>query len=138
MFSGTDPRLRPPQLRLPRRNAASPAATPLPPPQRRFPRRNPALPCGQQSHPSPKRKLRTAGASRPRCNLSQVGHRLRGGYRPSIDQAALAAGVSLEALRARNPRSFRRLETALAELCEAIQSNTSILSPAPAGDAADT
>ena len=45
------------------------------------------------------------------------------------DQTALTTLVDLEAIRARNLRSFRRLESALSSLLEAIRCDTPIVSP---------
>ncbi len=52
-----------------------------------------------------------------------------GGYKPTRDQAALTKMVDLEAIRARELRSFRRLESAVASLLEAIRCNRPIISP---------
>ena len=52
-----------------------------------------------------------------------------GGYKPTRDQAALTRLVDLDVIRARNLRSFRRLESALSILIEAIRSDAPIASP---------
>jgi Domain of unknown function (DUF4276) len=52
-----------------------------------------------------------------------------GGYKPTRDQAALTKLVDLEVIRARKLRSFRRLESALSSLLQAIRSNRPIVSP---------
>jgi hypothetical protein len=54
---------------------------------------------------------------------------VEGGYKPTRDQAALTKLVDLEAIRSRKLRSFRRLESALSVLLEAIRSNRPIISP---------
>jgi hypothetical protein len=51
------------------------------------------------------------------------------GYKPTRDQAALTRLVDLNAIRARGLRSFRRLESAVSTLLEAIQSNRPTASP---------
>ncbi|SRR5271157_965990 len=52
-----------------------------------------------------------------------------GGYKPTRDQAALTTMVDLEVIRARKLRSFRRLESAVSSLREAIRCNSPIVSP---------
>ncbi len=52
-----------------------------------------------------------------------------GGYKPTRDQAALTRLVDLEVIRARKLRSFRRLESAVSSLREAIRCNSPIVSP---------
>jgi hypothetical protein len=52
-----------------------------------------------------------------------------GGYKPTRDQAALTRLVDLEVIRARKLRSFRRLESAVSSLLEAIRCNRPIVSP---------
>jgi hypothetical protein len=54
---------------------------------------------------------------------------VEGGYKPTRDQAALTKLVDLEVIRARNLRSFRRLESAVSSLLEAIRCNRPIVSP---------
>jgi hypothetical protein len=54
---------------------------------------------------------------------------IEGGYKPPRDQAALTRLVDLDAIRARDLRSFRRLETAVSILVHAIRSNTPTVSP---------
>jgi hypothetical protein len=51
------------------------------------------------------------------------------GYKAATDQRPLTEMVSLEAIRKRNPRSFRRFEHALAEICEAFRSGKHFVSP---------
>ncbi len=55
---------------------------------------------------------------------------VEGGYKETRDQAALTRLVDLPTIRARNLRSFRRLESALSSLTEAIRSEAHIASPA--------
>jgi len=65
----------------------------------------------------------------PRNAKGWLGTIVEGGYKPTRDQAALATLVDLEVIRARNLRSFRRLESAVSSLREAVQSNSPIVSP---------
>src|SRR5207247_2623734 len=46
---------------------------------------------------------------------------IEGGYKPTRDQAALTDLVDLQAVRKRNLRSFKRLESALAGLVSAVR-----------------
>lgn len=70
----------------------------------------------------------------PRDAKGWIGSLVEGGYKPTRDQAALIRLVDLDAIRARGLRSFRRLESALSALVEAIRSNRPIASPpGPAG-----
>ncbi len=52
-------------------------------------------------------------------------------YRQSVDQKDLARLVSLDAIRKRNPRSFRRFESAIKQLCDAFRDGQHIVSPLP-------
>jgi hypothetical protein len=52
-----------------------------------------------------------------------------GGYKPTRDQAALTKLVDLELIRSRQLRSFRRLESAVSSLLQAIRCNRPIASP---------
>ncbi len=52
------------------------------------------------------------------------------GYNPITDQEPLTRAVDLNTIRQRNLRSFRRLESALRQLVEAIRSGKHIVSPA--------
>jgi hypothetical protein len=54
---------------------------------------------------------------------------VEGGYKPTRDQAALTMLVDLEVIRARELRSFQRLESAVATLVEAIRCDRPIISP---------
>jgi Domain of unknown function (DUF4276) len=54
---------------------------------------------------------------------------VNGGYNPSRDQAAFTKLVDLEVIRARNLRSFRRLESAVSNLLQAIRCDKPIASP---------
>lgn len=55
--------------------------------------------------------------------------RVAGGYKPTRDQADMTRLVDLDVVRARNLRSFRRLESAVSSLVEAIRSDAPIASP---------
>jgi hypothetical protein len=65
----------------------------------------------------------------PRDAKRWLGTIVEGGYKPTRDQAALTKLVDLEAVRSRKLRSFRRLESALSGLLEAIRDNRHIVSP---------
>ena len=67
--------------------------------------------------------------ARPRDAKRWLRAIVAGGYNPPRDQAALTRLVDLEAIRARKLRSFRRLESAVSSLLEAIRSNRPIVSP---------
>jgi Domain of unknown function (DUF4276) len=54
---------------------------------------------------------------------------IEGGYRPTRDQAALTSLVDLSVIRARNMRSFKRLDSAVVELVAAIRAGVPIVSP---------
>ncbi len=54
---------------------------------------------------------------------------VKGGYKPTRDQAALTKLVDLDVIRSRQLRSFRRLESAVSSLLEAIRSSRAIVSP---------
>jgi hypothetical protein len=66
----------------------------------------------------------------PRGAKAWLGARMLTGYRETTHQVALTEMVSLERIRTRNPRSFRRLETALDQLIAAVRNRTPIISPA--------
>jgi hypothetical protein len=51
------------------------------------------------------------------------------GYNPVTDQELLTRAVDLDAIRQRNLRSFRRLESAVRQLVEAIRSGKHIVTP---------
>jgi hypothetical protein len=65
----------------------------------------------------------------PRDAKGWLGTIVEGGYKPTRDQAALTRLVDLEVIRARELRSFRRLESAVSSLLEAIRCNRPIVSP---------
>ena len=65
----------------------------------------------------------------PRDAKGWLGTIVEGGYKPTRDQAALTRLVDLEVIRARQLRSFRRLESAVSSLREAIRCNCPIVSP---------
>ena len=54
---------------------------------------------------------------------------IEGGYKPTRDQAELTELVDLQAVRKRKLRSFRRLESALAQLVSAIRSEKHLVTP---------
>lgn len=54
---------------------------------------------------------------------------VEGGYKPTRDQAEFTKLVDLEVIRSRNLRSFRRLESAVTSLLEAIRCDKPIASP---------
>jgi hypothetical protein len=58
--------------------------------------------------------------------LSKV---VEGGYKPTSDQATLTQLIDLDIVRGRELRSFRRLESAVAELVLAIRNGEHIASP---------
>ncbi len=67
--------------------------------------------------------------SSPRNAKGWLDDIVEGGYKPTRDQAALTRLVNLKAIRARQLRSFRRLESAISILLEAIRCDRPIVSP---------
>lgn len=65
----------------------------------------------------------------PRDAKGWLGTIVEGGYKPTRDQAALTRLVDLDAIRAGGLRSFRRLDSAVSTLLEAIRSNRPTASP---------
>jgi hypothetical protein len=65
----------------------------------------------------------------PRDAKGWLDNIIEGGYKPTRDQAALTRLVDLEVIRARKLRSFRRLESAVSSLLEAIRHDRPIVSP---------
>ncbi len=65
----------------------------------------------------------------PRDAKGWLNKNIEGGYKPTRDQAALTGLVDLGAIRQRNLRSFKRLESALAELVEAIRDDRPVATP---------
>jgi hypothetical protein len=65
----------------------------------------------------------------PRDAKRWLGGIIEKGYRPTRDQVELTKLVDLDVIRARDLRSFRRLESALSRLLEAIRNNKPIASP---------
>lgn len=65
----------------------------------------------------------------PRDAKGWLGGVIEGGYKPTRDQAALTNLVDLETVRARNLRSFKRLESALSDLIKAIRSGNHVVTP---------
>jgi hypothetical protein len=68
----------------------------------------------------------------PRNPKDWLSHQMESGYKPSTDQEPLTRLLvqDLSPLRARNLRSFRRLENALRQLTEAIRAGKHIVTPA--------
>jgi hypothetical protein len=54
---------------------------------------------------------------------------LDSGYKPTVDQRELTRLVDLDMIRRCNLRSFRRLESAVKELCEGIKAGSHFVSP---------
>jgi hypothetical protein len=54
---------------------------------------------------------------------------IKGGYKPTRDQAVLTQLVDLQAIRSRNLKSFRRLESAIAGLVSAIREEKHTATP---------
>ncbi len=67
----------------------------------------------------------------PRNAKGWMGKVMAMGYSPPRDQAELTQLVDLGIVRKRNPRSFRRLESALKQIVAAIRSGKHVLSPTP-------
>ena len=65
----------------------------------------------------------------PRDAKGWLDNIVEGGYKPTRDQAALTRLVDLEVIRARKLRSFRRLESAVSSLLEAIRRDRPTASP---------
>ncbi|HWG41200.1 MAG TPA: DUF4276 family protein [Gemmataceae bacterium] len=65
----------------------------------------------------------------PRDAKGWLNHYIPRGYNPITDQEFLTRAVDVNAIRQRNPRSFRRLESALRQLVEAIRSGKHIVTP---------
>ncbi len=66
----------------------------------------------------------------PRDAKGWISDIVEGGYKPTRDQAALTELIDLDVIRARNLRSFRRLESAFSRMLQAIRSDSPIVSPA--------
>lgn len=66
----------------------------------------------------------------PRDAKGWLNHWIPTGYNPPTDQEPLTRAVELNAIRQRNLRSFRRLESALRQLVEAVRSGKHIATPA--------
>lgn len=65
----------------------------------------------------------------PRDAKGWLNHLIEGGYLPIRDQAELTKMLDLELVRERQLRSFRRLESAVAQLVDAIRNNAPVASP---------
>jgi len=87
-----------------------------------------ALPDGRRIHSNAKAPEGDLEAS-PRDAKGWLDDVVEGGYKPTRDQAALTKLVDLGAIRARQLRSFRRLESAVSSLLEAMRCDRPIVSP---------
>ena len=67
----------------------------------------------------------------PRGAKRWLSQHLDGGYRETQHQAALTHDLDFGLLREKGVRCFRRLEHALRELIEAVQSGQHVVSPVP-------
>jgi hypothetical protein len=65
----------------------------------------------------------------PRDAKGWFRNKIATGYKPARDQAELTALVDVDAIRAGNPRSFRRFESALQELVDAFRSGIHVVTP---------
>lgn len=65
----------------------------------------------------------------PRDAKGWLNECIRGGYNPVADQEYLTRAVDLNVVRQRRLRSFRRLESALGQLVEAVRSGKHIVTP---------
>jgi len=65
----------------------------------------------------------------PRNAKGWLNKSIKGGYRPTRDQAALTQLLDLQVIRKREMRSFQRLEAAVAELVEAIRTGRHVVTP---------
>ena len=65
----------------------------------------------------------------PRDAKGWLNRVIEGGYKPTRDQATLTKMVDLDAIRNRQPRSFRRLESAVSELIAAIRDDAHVVTP---------
>lgn len=71
----------------------------------------------------------------PRDAKGWLNQHIPAGYKESTDQEHLTRAVDLNAIRRRNLRSFRRLESALLQLVEAVRSGKHIVTPTkPTGE----
>ena len=86
------------------------------------------LPDGRLFNPGAKAPVSNLEES-PRDAKGWLGKFVAGGYRPTRDQAALTELVELNAIRSRQLRSFRRLESAVDKLVHAIRTNQHVVSP---------
>ncbi|MDZ7617114.1 MAG: DUF4276 family protein, partial [Patescibacteria group bacterium] len=69
----------------------------------------------------------------PRDAKGAIGKLIKGGYRPSRDQETLTDLIDLQAIRDRKLRSFRRLESAVAELVVALREGKHVVTPPSSG-----
>lgn len=86
------------------------------------------LPDGRLIKPQAKSPEGDLEAS-PRDAKGWLDAMIEGGYRPTRDQSALTSMVDLGAIRARELRSFQRLESAVSRLLEAFRNGEHIVSP---------
>ncbi len=84
------------------------------------------LPDGRTGACAPAGDLESA----PRNAKGWLSQQMENGYKETTHQEPLTDMVDLTVVRQRNLRSFRRLESALRELIEAIRSGQHIVSPA--------
>lgn len=88
------------------------------------------LPDGRQANPRQVPAPEWNLEERPRDAKGWLNDVVEDGYKPTRDQAAMTDLLELQAVRVRNPRSFRRLESAVNQLVIAIRSNQHIVTPA--------
>jgi hypothetical protein len=65
----------------------------------------------------------------PRDAKGWLNQNIPAGYKPNTDQKPLTQAIDVNAIRERGLRSFRRLESALRQLVEAIRSDRHIVTP---------
>ncbi|MFI5381659.1 MAG: DUF4276 family protein [Tepidisphaerales bacterium] len=88
-----------------------------------------ALPDGRQGIRAGTSSADLDTETAPRDAKRWLSKRMVNGYKPTQDQAMLAEIVDLNAIRARNLRSFRRLESALDTLIDAVRNGQPVISP---------
>ncbi len=72
----------------------------------------------------------------PRGAKGELSRLMTNGYKATTDQVELTKLLSLESVRLAKSRSFKRLEDAVFQLCEAMRTGKQIVSPAPAPEPA--
>jgi len=65
----------------------------------------------------------------PRNAKGWLNKGIKGGYRPTRDQAALTQLLDVQVIRNRGMRSFQRLEAAISELVKAIRTGSHVVTP---------